>query len=294
MSNQNFNFFYQFFVQPTYASPANTVVGNASGLQINLIWDTSVKASSNWKSIETSVVSAANALVSALNTSHHTVLNIGVGFGEVAGHALSAGSLGQSSTTNYLASYGTLTSALKGVNPSEAASFNTGLSGAQFAITSAQAKATGLLNPTSQSIDGYIGITSNTKVLSFSGTPTATQYDVTGIAVHELSEIMGRSSINGSQTYGGKALYTTLDLFRSGNTFSATLNGSTYTNTFNSNSSGDIGDWASSNDANDAFNAFGKPGVVNVLSGVDLVELSLLGYMPTSTMLASLSTGILV
>jgi len=283
---------WQFLSKPTYASPANTLVGSASGLQINLVWDASVKAAANWQAIENSITTAASSLVGALTTAKHTVINIAVGFGEVGGHSLSSNALGESSSVNYVTSYSTLTNSLKSINNGVSDSLNPAVSGAQYLIGSAQAKALGLLNPTSSNIDGYIGITNNTKYLSFSGTPSATQYDVVGIAAHEISEVMGRMRVNGTMTNGGKALYSTLDLLTTNNTFTATINGHTLSNTFNRNSSGDSGDWASSSASSDVFNAFSSPGTVGVISPLDLVELAALGYVPTSSMLDAVNNGI--
>ena len=276
---------------PTAQSPVNTLLGSAAGLQINLVWDSSVRSASNWQAIESSITVAANDFVTALTTTSHTVINIAVGFGEVAGSRLSSGALGQSSSNGYITNYNTVSSALTKADANMGVNLHGVVSGANYFITSAEAKALGLVNGISGVIDGYIGITNNTSALSFSGTPSATQYDAAGIAAHEISEVLGRISMNGSALAGYSKVYSVLDVLHTGNTFSASINGKTYTNTFNAASGGDVGDWASGSSANDAFNAFGTPGKVDYISSVDLVEMAALGFNPTAAMLVALQTG---
>ena len=276
---------------PTAQSPANTLLGSATGLQINLVWDSSVRSAANWQAIESSITVAANDFVTALTTASHTVINIAVGFGEVAGSRLSSGALGQSSSNGYITNYSTVSAALTKADANLGVNLHGAVSGANYFITSAEAKALGLVSGMSSVIDGYIGITNNTSVLSFSGAPSATQYDVAGIAAHEISEVMGRISMNGGTLAGYSNVYSALDVLHTGNTFSASINGKTYTNTFNAASGGDLGDWASSSSPNDVFNAFGTPGKVGYISSVDLVEMAALGYSPTAAMLVALQTG---
>src|SRR3974390_1721342 len=54
-------------------SPASTLVGTSSGLEINLIWDSSVRAATNWSDIEHAVVSAAQ--IYTANFVNHAILN---------------------------------------------------------------------------------------------------------------------------------------------------------------------------------------------------------------------------
>ena len=52
--------------------------------------------------------------------------------------------------------------------------------------------------------------------------------------------------------------------------------GTTNLKAFNSNSSGDLQDWASG--TNDAFNAFSNSGVLNDMSAVDFQVMDVIGY----------------
>src|SRR5438552_1154447 len=45
-------------------SPASTLVGASTGLEINLMWDDSVRTAANWSDIENAVVSAAQIYTS--------------------------------------------------------------------------------------------------------------------------------------------------------------------------------------------------------------------------------------
>src|SRR5262249_20609689 len=102
-----------------------------------------------------------------------------------------------------------------------------------------------------------------------------------------LTETMGRSVFVGTDGIGANA-YTPLDLFHySANgvrDFAGTTpgyfsidGGKTNLDSFNTNSNGDFGDWASSA-GNDSFLAFSRSGVVNTVSQADLREMNVLGY----------------
>lgn len=114
----------------------------------------------------------------------------------------------------------------------------------------------------------------------------AGQFDFQGVAMHEISEIMGRIGISGG-SIGGTAGYTLLDAmsYKSAGTrglgggpgnFFSIDNGSTMLYGFNGLGGGDTRDWASG--GNDTFNAFSSPGVVNAFTGVDAREMDVLGY----------------
>jgi len=276
-------------------SPASTVVGSSTGLQIDLIWDASVRNAVNWSDIEHSVVSAAQIYTAAFDT--HAVLNIQVGFGEVNGSALGNGALGESETLGYGVSYAALTKALAAAdaslvsNGSMAAGAVTAvgaLAAKTFFVASAEAKALGLVNPTSTAVDGYIGLAAGA-ALSFTGVIGAAQYDAVGVAAHELSEVMGRLGMEGS---GAGHYYTPLDLFRytavnqpditpTAGYFSTDM-GATSLNTFNNpTNGGDAADWATSPaNALDAYDAFGNPGITTQVTGTDLLVVASLGYHP--------------
>jgi hypothetical protein len=280
-------------------SPASTLVGSASGLEINLVWDNSVRNASNWSAFESALVSAAKIFTSAF--SNHVVINIAVGSGEVGGSALGAGALGESESFGYIANYATtvaaMTSADAGLLTSHGSStsvlLDPALSTAHFFISSGEAKALNLVNGHATAIDGYIGLTSLAGLLYFPATGGAiksTQYDAVGVAAHEISEVMGRVGMQGQSLGGYSQVYTPLDLFRCAGAHSPALTpgggsfsinaGVTNLNTYNNPSNGgDSADWASlSSNRLDAFDAFANPGVVMNVTATDLLEVASLGF----------------
>jgi hypothetical protein len=299
------------------AGPASTLVGSSTGLEINLIWDSSVRSSSNWSAIEAAVVAAAKIYTQAF--SDHVVLNIAVGFGEIAGSALSSNALGESESYGYITNYSTVANAMKTADgglvsdslmSSNALSVDGPPTGANFFVTSAEAKALGLISGTSTGIDGYIGLTSSSSLLYFSangGTIGKTQYDAVGVVAHEISEVMGRIGLQGETLGSYKDVYTPLDLFRyeapnvrdltpTSGYFSTTdgVGGATNLNSYNNpQNGGDADDWASAGAAdavvNDSYDAFGTPGVITHVSATDLLEDAALGYGLTSTGLAEIT-----
>jgi hypothetical protein len=280
-------------------SPTSTLVGSSSGLEIDLIWDTSVQSASNWSDVENSVISAAQVFTSEFDT--HAVLNIHVGYGEVNGQSLVNGALGESETQGYAVSYSQLTNALgqadaslvsSGQMAAGAVTAVTALASKTFFVASAEAKALGLVNATSTVVDGFIGFATGS-IISFNGVIGAAQYDGVGVAAHELSEVMGRI---GAEGQGGE--YTPLDLFRytalnqpdltSASGMFSTNMGASALNTFNSGTNGgDSADWATlPSNANDAFDAFGNPGVKTQVSTSDLLAVAVLGYHPAGPLVA--------
>jgi hypothetical protein len=281
-------------------SPSSTLVGNSHGLEIDLIWDSSVTSAANWREIESSVISAAEIYTSLFN--NHDVLNIAVGFGEVAGQALAPGALGESASEGYLVpNDGTVDAALgaadaglvhAGLMAPNAVSALDAVAGSFF-ITSAEAKALGLVDPAA-GLDGFIGF-SNDAPISFGHLlPKASQYDAIGIAAHELSEIMGRVGLEGAtlvDTVGDvfPSVYTPLDLFRytapgapdvtpSAGYFSLN-DGVTALLPFNDPSNGgDAADWATAPSTHgNAFNAFSPTGP-SFVTPIDILAMAALGY----------------
>ena len=265
------------------ASP-HTMVGSSNGLQFDLIWDPSVaNAPPGFKA---DVIHAAQFYSSLYSGTKETVA-IDVGWGEVGGITLGAGDLGESLTNGYLTDYPTVTSVLGAQGFTFDAS-NEPVDGAFF-VPSAEAKALGLVNPYTTTPDGYIGFGTlagtgyswNTSA----GNTAANQFDLESVVEHEMSEVMGRIGIEGSDPFGiGVPTYSVLDLFNysspgtlelSGNGGYFSLNdGVTALGTFNDANpyGGDIADWASFSSAGashtiglppgeqDAYDAFGRPG----------------------------------
>jgi hypothetical protein len=302
-------------------APSPTPVTNGN-LTIDLIWDTAIVSAG--QATETAfmntVIAAAKVLVNALGptTTHKDTVYIDIGWGEIAGQGMSPGALGESMTNGYLVSDATLTSLLTGHGDTLGGS-NAPSSTTQFFLPTGEAKALGLAGASPGSVsspDGYIGFSTLGKGYSWeytdtNGTPTAnigsSQYSLFGVALHEITEAMGRISMEGLQTFHGQKTYTPLDLFdyssyntttgvgtlslsNTGGYFSAN-GGVTQSGVFNNSkaNSGDIADWASYNSpadsqtnpppgTEDPFNAFGYPGLNDVLTADDILVMQTLGY----------------
>ena len=110
------------------------------------------------------------------------------------------------------------------------------------------------------------------------------EIDFIGVAEHELTEVMGRSTFGLDSTN-----YVPYDLFRftsSGarnfdpdgeNVYFSVDNGVTALKFFNPNNGGDIQDWAAGA-VPDSFDAFTSDGVEGTLSAADLTSMDILGY----------------
>jgi hypothetical protein len=295
---------------PTPTAPAPTLVGAAGGLQIDLIWDSSVaKAPSGFMQ---AIIDAATYYTTVYSTKE--VININVGYGEIAGSQMPSNGLGASESYGYLTNYATVTNAL--IKDGFSFSASNEPTGAQFFVTSAEAKALGMVNPTSTALDGYVGFSTLsgtgyswnlTATTTGSNTGTASnQFDLQSVALHEISEVMGRIGMEGA-TVNGKATYTPLDLFNfkspgalelsGGGGYFSTNNGVANLGVYNNASAygGDIADWASATSPTqsntlglpsggvDAYNAFGWPGTNGDVSTSDVTELAALGYKLTAT-----------
>jgi len=281
-------------------SPASTLVGNQHGLEINLIWDSSVTSAPNWQAIESSVVSAAKIFTGEFH--NQDILNIAVGFGEVAGQTLAAGALGESASFGYLLPNDGTFGALLGA--ADAGLIHTGLMAANattaldgvagnFFITSANAKALGLVDPAA-GLDGFIGFSSTAPISFGQFSPGPSQYDAIGVAAHELSEVMGRVGLEGAtlQATDGTIfpnVYTPLDEFRytapgvpdvtpSAGYFSLN-DGVTHILPFNDpNNLGDPADWATAPmTQHNAFDAFASTGRASVTMA-DVLAMAAIGY----------------
>jgi hypothetical protein len=291
------------------SAPAPTLVGSSSGLQIDLNWDSSVaKAPSGF---EQAVIDAAQYYTTLF--ANKEVINIDVGWGEIAGTSLSPSALGESESYGYLTNYATVTNAL--ANDGFTFSAVNEPTHSQFFITSADAKALGLVNSTS-SLDGYIGFStlsgtgySWNLAASANGSNSgtgSTQFDLQSVALHEISEVMGRVGMEGT-VINGQHTDTPLDLFNyqshgvlelSGNGGYFSVNdGTTHLGTYNDASvyGGDIADWASATSptqsltqglpkgvtVTDAYDAFLYPGYNGDISQSDILEDNALGYKLT-------------
>jgi len=292
---------------PTPAPTPTVVSAAGSNLAIDLVWDASVASAPS--GFISAVTASAQTLVNDLTAATKTVLYIAVGWGEIAGSAVSSGALGQSQSYGYLTDYATVANALTAHGDNLTASNEP--TSAQFFVTTAEAKLLGMVSPTggsTTSVDGYVGfgtLAGTGYSWEFASTGTGpTEFNLQSVVDHELSEVMGRISMEGTAVYGGKKTYTPLDLFdfsavgtlalsNAGGYFSND-NGVSHLGNFNPASlyKGDIGDWASYNSIaesgtvaagqEDAFNAYGRPGLDGILSKDDLLEMAVLGAYLTA------------
>ena len=271
-----------------------TTTTTSSGFTININWDSSVSSAPS--GFTTAVTAAAQYLESLF--SDPITVTIDVGYGEVAGNALGSNALGESESFLSSYSYGTLVNAL-GANATTAAASSAVASlpatspvNGTFWTTSAQAKALGLATGTG--LDGYVGFSSSLPfTYNDANGVAAGTYDFNGVALHEMTEIMGRLLLTGSTLGGTANNYMLYDLFHYSapgvRDFSASTpgylsdnGGTTSLAAFNTVSGGDAGDWASSV-TNDAVDAFSNSGVVNTFSSVDQTAMNVLGWIPTSS-----------
>jgi VCBS repeat-containing protein len=266
----------------------------SSGLVINIVWDASVaNAPAGFKAGVEAVVSYFES-----HFSNPITITIDVGYGEVDGQPLGVGALAESATVLTSVSYSALEAAL--VNNANAigdtaAAANTPTTSpvsGNWWLSTAEALALGLSN-VGGGPDGYIGFSSSVSFCynDSNGVPLG-QYDFFGVVAHEISEVMGRQMMDGENFAGGTS-YEPLDLFHYSaagvHDFSGTTagyfspdGGTTNLGNFNTNPSGDFGDWAGSV-GNNSFLAFSNSGVVNPVTANDLAEMSLLGWDPTTS-----------
>ena len=281
--------------------PATMVTTPGSGLVINLTWDTSVASAP--AAFQTAMIAATRYIETQFTNA--VTLNLAVGWGEVGGQAIR--SLGETTQGLYSYSYAQVRNAL-------AAHANTTLAQASLAalptlspmygasntianplgsvfLDRAEAKSLGLLTDVSGTapLDAKIGFMSSA---AFTFDPTngvaANSYDFNAVALHELTEAMGRTMLSGPKFSGCNKAYNLLDLFH----YSApgvrdygptalggflSADGQTALAQLNTYSSGDRGDWSSAM-GNDAFLAFSTTGTVLAVSQADLQVMNLFGW----------------
>lgn len=224
-------------------------------------------------------------------------ININVGWGEINGHSLSPGDLGNSLTNQQgFYSYSQIRTALQ--NDAKSAADATAVanlpssyptSGAPFVMSDAEAKALGLRAGNAPGVDGYVGFL-DTAPYTFDPNHRAVagEFDFIGLAEHEISEVMGRYGLGQNGASSGR--YSPIDLFRytspgvldvapeNGDYFS--INGGiTPINLFNGTGGGDLSDWSGATP--DSYNAFLTRGVELDVSSGDVTEMDAIGYDAT-------------
>jgi hypothetical protein len=273
---------------PTSTTPTPAPAAS-SPFTINLVWDASV---ANAPAGFTAAVTAAAQYLESQFTNPITV-TINVGYGEVAGQAISAGALSESRWYLNQVSYASLLTALQthATDATDAAVLAslpaTSPVNGQVWVTSAQAKALGL--GSGMAVDGYVGFSSTASfTYDDTGGVPADTYDFSGCALHEFTEVLGRTLLTGSTTGGVANSYALLDLLHysapgvhdvSASTpgYFSTDGGVTGAGDFNTDPSGDAGDW-SSTVGNDACSAFTYPGVATAFTTRDLTVMDAIGW----------------
>lgn len=313
------------------ATPAPTLItAPGSNLEFNLVWDSSVGgAGSNEAGFMSAVENAALFFARNFTAPHAAVINLHVGYGEVAGSTLPFGALSASSDEGDYVSYATLANALRNVNGNSpdtlVQNFTLGLPSsdptgqasamnpnpADFFVSYAEEKALGLPIGSSgyqTAIDGWIGLAKNSfftkmnytddPLLNKTGSMPHGGYDAVGAAAHEIGEVLGRIAGLGTSLQSGTgATWTALDLSRysSSGVRDLTAKGGYFsldggtTNLGTYNNS--AGDAGDwASGAYDAYGAYSHSGHYSPVSATDLLQTAALGYTLTPTGLTDASS----
>jgi hypothetical protein len=291
--------------------PAEPASPTAFNLVVN--WDSSVA------SAPTGFTTGVLAAVKFLETefTDPITVTIDVGYDEIDGNAIGSGNLGSSLSNFTSVTYANLLAAVKkdattATDTAVVAALpaTTPVTGANYWVTTAQAKALGL-TASNTTVDGYIGFGASS-LFTFgdtatSGTVAAGTYDFFATVVHEITEDMGRQLLTG-QAFGGLASsYSLMDMlhYSAAGTrdFSSTTagyfspnGGVTNDGAFNTVTGGDAGDWAASV-AGDPFDAFASSGALEKVSANDLTVMDAIGWNYVGSIVAtntSTPTGVTV
>lgn len=217
-------------------------------------------------------------------------INLNVGWGEVNGQPLNSGSLGGSSSYFVNYDYATVRTALYNAGAPGYLPATDPTNGRAIDVNTANAKALGLkFGSTPNGSDGGVGFDSTaTWTFDANNRAVSNAYDFIGVAMHEISEVMGRSSSLVPTCTGGSACSeSVLDLFRyiapgqldlnGTNAYLSIDGGNSQLNSFNGNSSiGDLGD--NTGNTTDAYNYAVTSGQRLNISAADNTEMTALGY----------------
>jgi hypothetical protein len=260
-------------------------------LQINVTYDPSVATAP--AQFKTAVQAAVQYFENQISSP--VTVNISFGWGEVDGQAIDQGAIGESISESTTVGFSALESRLHALAATPAMVGAVALLPASdptvgngFSIATSEVKALGLFSGDPAAADGFVGLGAH---IAFTFDPNnrgvVSSYDAIGVIEHEISEVLGRTALQGQIVSGVGSSYSVLDLFRypapgspspSAPNAGFSLNGDNILLPFNQASNGgDTGDWASSV-TGDAFEAFAEIGVPLNVSAIDLRVLEALGY----------------
>ena len=183
---------------------------------IDIDWDSSVS------SAPSGFVTAVDSVVSFYEShfSNPVTITIDVGYGEIDGMALRSGDLGESESVLTYVSYSQLQTALAnnanaiGDTAAAASLPSTSPVNGNYYLSTAEAKALGI-SGASSSLDGYVGFSSTYSFAynDSNGVPSG-QYDFFGVVAHEISEVMGRTMMDGAKSSAvlamNRSIYSTI------------------------------------------------------------------------------------
>jgi hypothetical protein len=300
------NFFFALVILGLIAAGGRT----ASALTINLSYDEASLTAAGLSAADITAMKAACTYAANQFTSRYSdPINVNINV------TASAGTSDFGSSTSLLdsvSSYNNLQAAFAADSKSadDATTVNNGgslPSGADpiatshmYLVTRAQAKALGLRTDDNVKDGTFNFGGGNPWTYDPNNRNVAGKFDFIGVAIHEFSEIMGRTSLMGDTLGTSTPSYIAFDLFHYTGAGARGLNngpgrffsinsGTTLLIAFNDgNNGGDLQDWAGP--APDPFNAFGPPGEQDDLTPVDLRTMDVIGYDPKPTVLANMST----
>ena len=261
------------------------------GLTFNLTYDDSVKnAPAGFKK---AVESAVHFLEHAF--SDPITINLAVGFGEAKGQPVPNSALAKSywdqgdfTYNDIRAALGRQVSSYDDLIAYSSLPVADPTSNSIWLVTSAQAKALGLLGPDSV-LDGWVGLSSQD---SFTYDPDnrflVNGFDAVGMLIHEITEVMGRNQWSGLQDPDtGIRGYSPFDLYRYASAGVRALtpgdgylsfDGRHLLRQFNnSQSASDPGDWDTKTVAGDAFGA-GWISHMSAVTALDMQVMDIIGY----------------